>query len=137
MNLWVYAFRPDSPLHDKARAELEEGSRSGEPYLFCGHVATSFLRLVTNPRIFVEPSDLAEAWTFVDELQSRDRAVTVDVDPMAWGVFKHLCLASGAAGNAIPDAFLASIAIRHGATLVTADRGFERYRGLECRFLEA
>lgn len=55
---------------------------------------------------------------------------------MAWGVFKQLCLASAATGHAIPEALLAAIAIRHGATLVTADRGFERYRGLECRFLE-
>jgi predicted nucleic acid-binding protein len=31
---------------------------------------------------------------------------------------------------------LASIAIRHGATFVTADRGFERFEGLACRYLD-
>jgi uncharacterized protein len=137
VNLWVYAFRPDSPLHQAARAELEQGSRSADSYLFCPHVAASFLRLVTNPRIFAEPSGLEEAWAFVDELESRDRAVKVDADAMAWGVFKHLCLASRTTGNGVPDAFLASIAIRHDATLVTSDRRFERYQGLEVRFLSS
>jgi toxin-antitoxin system PIN domain toxin len=135
VNLWVYAFRSDSPLHHRARAEMEEGSRSGDAYLFCPHVAASFLRLVTNPRIFVDPSGLAEAWAFVDEIECRDRAMKVDA--MTWGVFKHLCLATRATGNSVPDAFLASIAIRHDATLVTADRRFERYQGLDCRFLDS
>jgi predicted nucleic acid-binding protein len=34
------------------------------------------------------------------------------------------------AGNGIPDAFLAAIAIENGATWITADRGFSRFPGL-------
>jgi len=135
VNLWVYAFRADSPLHQVARAELDGASLSRDPFLFCPHVAASFLRLVTNPRIFAQPSRVEEAWAFVDVLESRDRAVRAEVDHMTFGVFKHLCLVSKAAGNEVPDALVASIAIRHDATLVTADRRFERYEGLACRFL--
>jgi len=50
VNLWVYAFRSDSPMHETA--------------LFCPYVVTSFLRLVTNPRIFSQPSRVEEAWGF-------------------------------------------------------------------------
>jgi toxin-antitoxin system PIN domain toxin len=132
---WVCAFRSDSPLHEAARAELDDASGSGEAYLFCPEVAVSFLRLVTNPRIFLYPSGIDEAWTFVDVLESRPRAVRTGLDPMTYGVFKHVCLVSKAAGNAVPDALLAAIAIRHDATLVTADRGFARFEGLTCRFL--
>ena len=134
VNLWVYAFRADSPLHAAARAELEDVSRS-QRYLFCPHVAASFLRLVTNRRVFLEPSRPEEAWAFVDELESRELSVRTDIDPMTFGVFKHLCLVSRAHGNEVPDALLASIAIRNDATLVTADRSFARYTGLACRFL--
>jgi toxin-antitoxin system PIN domain toxin len=135
VNLWVYAFRSDSPLHEIARTEMETGSQSGDAYLFCPWVAASFLRLVTNPRIFARPSGIDEAWAFADALESRERAVKADIDPMTYGVFKHVCLVSRAAGNDVPDALLASVAIRHDATLVTADRGFGRYKGLSCRYL--
>ena len=53
------------------------------------------------------------------------------MDPMAFGIFKHLCLATGAAGNAIPDAYLAALAIRQDALFVTADGGFARFKGIE------
>ncbi len=136
VSLWVHAFRSDSPLHYAARRELEESPDAGDAFLFSPHVAASFLRLVTNPRVFADPSDLAEAWAFVDVLESRARAVRVEVDLMTFGIFKHLCLVSRAAGNEIPDALLASMAIRHDATLVTADRRFERYEGLPMRIID-
>lgn len=135
VNLWVYAFRSESPLHATARAELDAGSSTGAAYVFSPLVAASFLRLVTNRRIFVNPSPLEEAWAFVDVLSQRSAAVRVDVDPVTWGIFKHLCLVAGAVGNDVPDAVLAAIAIRHDATLVTADRRLGRFAGLTCRFV--
>ena len=135
VNLWVYAFRPDSPLHMSARDELQDATRGGDSFLFCPHVAASFLRLVTNPRIFAHPSVLEEAWSFVDVLEARQHAVRVEVDMMTFGIFKHVSLVSRASGNDIPDALLASIAIRHDATFVTADRRFERFDGLPLRML--
>ena len=99
------------------------------------HVAASFLRLVTNPRIFIQPSSLEEAWAFVDTLESRGEAVKAVVDAMTFGIFKHLCLVTKAMGNDIPDALLASLALRHDATLITADRRFGGYEGLSCRFV--
>jgi toxin-antitoxin system PIN domain toxin len=136
VNLWVYAFRSDSPFHEAARGELEGSHGTGDSFLFCPQVAVSFLRLVTNSRIFAHPSLLVEAWAFVDVLEAREHAVNVDVDAMTFGIFKHLSLVSRASGNEVPDALLASIAIRHDATFVTADRRFERYEGLPIRMLE-
>ena len=118
-----------------ARSELGSGSKLTDAYLFSPHVAASFLRLVTNPRIFIQPSSLEEAWAFVDTLESRGEAVNAVVDAMTFGVFKHLCLVTKAMGNDIPDALLVSLALRHDATLVTADRRFGRYEGLSCRFV--
>lgn len=135
VNLWVYAFRQDSPQHLAAKAEMEVETGSAERFLFNLAVAASFLRLVTNSRLFVHPSPLDEAWTFVDTLASRQRAVRVEVDEMTWGIFKHLGIASRTAGNEVPDALLASLAIRHGATFITNDRRFERFTGLTCRVL--
>ncbi|MFR9730200.1 PIN domain-containing protein [Saccharopolyspora sp. MS10] len=44
-----------------------------------------------------------------------------------------MCRESAASGDHIPDAYLAAIAIEHGAEWITADRGFARYPGLRRR----
>jgi uncharacterized protein len=131
VNLWVYAFRSDCPLHRLGYEKLSASLEERESFLFCPTVASSFLRLVTNPRIFVEPSPLPEAWAFVDYLESHQAAQFAEADAMSFGIFKQLCLVSGAQGNAGPDAFLASLALRHDARLVTADVGMKRFAGLE------
>ena len=131
VTLWVYAFRADSPRHEKSRAALLEAFDRREAFLFCPSVASSFLRLVTNPRIFVQPSEYREAWTFIDWLESHPVSRFAEADAMTHGIFKHLCLVEGVSGNAVPDAFLAALAIRHDATLVTADTGMRRWKGVE------
>jgi toxin-antitoxin system PIN domain toxin len=136
VNLWVYAFRSDSPLHTKALASMQGSLDRRESFVFSPGIAASFLRLVTNSRIFKEPSPLSEAWLFVDALESHPAALHADMDPMAFGIFKHLSLVADAAGNDIPDAYLASLAIRQDATLVTADKNFERFKGLAVELLE-
>jgi len=135
VNLWVYAFRPDSPLHEAAHASLQATMGKRESFIFSAGIAASFLRLVTDPRIFKQPSTAAEAWLFIDAVESHPSAMHVEMDSMAFGIFKHLCLVANSAGDEIPDAYLAALAIRQDAILVTADRGFKRYKGLELELL--
>jgi hypothetical protein len=110
---------------------------SGDHFLFCPWVAASFLRLARNPRIFVQPSTADDAGAFVDTLESRAHPVRTEIDPMTRGIFKHVCLVSEAAGNDIPDALFASIAIRHDVEFLTTDRGLGRFEGLNCRYIGA
>jgi uncharacterized protein len=131
VNIWVYAFRSDSPLHDRSLESIQSALDRRESFIFSPGVASSFLRLVTNSRIFKVPSSLSEAWLFVDALESHPSAVFSDMDPMAFGIFKHLCLVADATGSRVPDAYVAALAIRHDALFVTADRGFAAFKGLE------
>jgi toxin-antitoxin system PIN domain toxin len=136
VTLWVYAFRADSPLHAHVRPHLIQALDAGEPFLFCPSAASSFLRIVTNPRIFKEPSEWREAWTFIDWLEGHPAAVFAEFDAMAFGIFKHLCLVNGARGNEVPDPFFAALALRHGASLVTADIGMKKWQGVDVAVLE-
>ena len=135
VNIWVYAFRGDSPLHDQAHGLVADAVERGSPYLFYPFVAASFLRLVTNSRIFREPSEPAEAWRFVDHLESAQGAHGVSFDRQAHALFRHLGLTTNAAANAVPDAMLAAAAMRYDAELVTADDGFRKYTGLKLRVI--
>jgi len=137
VNLWVSAFRPDSPLHARVRSILTEALEAREPFLFSPVAASSFLRLVTNPRVFREPSEWREAWSFIDWLEAHPAAVFAAFDAVAFGIFKHLCLVAAAQGNEEPDAFFAALALRHDATLVTADAGMKKWHGVDVATVES
>ena len=130
VNLLVYAFRTDSPYHERARKIIERDRIKSERFLISAVIASSFVRIVTNPRIFLKPSDLGEAWRFLEFIEADALSQHATIDAETYALFKHLCLVSGAKGNVVPDAFLAATAVRYGARLVTADRGFSRFPGL-------
>ena len=135
VNLLVYAFRSDSPYHEQVRNHIQRSRSDGESFLHCSVIASSFMRIVTNPRIFIHPSDLAEAWRFLEyvELDALSNHATIDSE--TYSLFKHLCLVTHAVGNAVPDAFLAAIALRYNARFVTGDRDFTRFPGLQTEIL--
>ena len=135
VNLWVYAFRQDCPYHIDSKKIFQEGLTGRNQFLFSPQIAASFLRLVTNPKIFIEPSQLDEAWAFVDVLKDLPNARFAEVDEMAFGIFKHLSLIHTVKGNEVPDILLAALAIRYDAVLVTADRGFSRFRELQLQLI--
>lgn len=53
--------------------------------------------------------------------------------PRHWRVFTDLCRAVNAAGNRVPDAFHAALAIEAEAVFVSADRAHARFPGLKYR----
>ena len=133
VNVWVYAFRSDNPMHEQARRTVTSSLASGEPFLFYAFVSASFMRLVTNDRILREPSDPGEAWRFLDHLESSPGAQHANLDREAYAIFKHLCLTSSTTGNHVPDALLAAAALRYNTELVTAERGLGRFPGVRIR----
>lgn len=136
VNVLVYAFRSDSPLHPVAQDAVEAVLAARALFLFLPHVSSSFARIATNPRIFRTPSDPSEVWRFLDHLESADGARFHPFDRQAHATFRHLCLATGSRGNAVPDAMLAAAAIRYDAELVTADATLSRFPGVRTRLLE-
>ena len=64
VNVLVYAYRADAPGHAALRDWLEGLINSDQAYGFSDLVLSGFLRIVTHPRIFNPPSDLASALAF-------------------------------------------------------------------------
>jgi toxin-antitoxin system PIN domain toxin len=101
-----------------------------EPLGLAPVVASGFLRVVTHPRVFKEPTPLSAALDFIDVLRASPATVSVSPGEQHWQIFADLCKILGATGNRIPDAFLAAIAIEQGATWISADRAFAGFPGL-------
>ncbi len=69
----------------------------------------------------------------VDALRAQPNAVDVAPGDRHWPTFRRLCIAAGAKGNLVADAFHATLAIEVGAELITTGRGFSRFPGLRWR----
>lgn len=76
---------------------------------------------------------LSAAAAFVEEVRAQPNAVAVQPGARHWRLFVDLCRRAGAKGNAVPDAYLAALAVETGCEWITTDRGFARYPGLRWR----
>ncbi len=133
VNVLVDAHRPDGLRHEAIRQWLDAAHADDGLLGVPGHVASSFVRIVTNQRIFDHPTPIAEALTFLEALQASPSVRRIEPGPAHWALFADICRMSRVAGDRVPDAWLAALAIENRATLITADRGFGRYPGLKWR----
>jgi toxin-antitoxin system PIN domain toxin len=130
VNAFIYAHRAESPRADEHREWLHRALSGDEPFGVSESVLASFLRIVTHHRVYREPTPPDVALEFCRAVLAAPAAVPVRPGPRHWSLFSQLCQTMGARGNLVPDAFLAALAIEHGATWVTTDRGFARFPGL-------
>jgi len=130
VNVLVYAHRGDLPEHERFSTWLREEVASGRGFGVCDASLTGFLRVVTNARVFADPTPLEVALRFAGELREHAGAIALSPGGRHWELFSGLCDSIGARGNDIPDAYLAALAIESGSELITADRGFGRFPGL-------
>lgn len=130
VNVLVYAHRPEASRHEEFRTWLDTARRGDEPLGIADWVLSGFLRVVTNPKIFREPTPLTTALAFTDSVRGAPATISLAPGERHWSIFTRLCEAVEAKGNLVPDAYLAALAIESGGTWITADRGFARFPGL-------
>ena len=128
VNVLVAAYRADHPHHTTARTWLEQAltqAASGATFSVIPMVTASFLRLVTSPKIFQQPTPIADAMSFVDVMLAATgvRQTTAGAE---WPRMRSLCLERQLSGNDLPDAWLAACVMHHGEDLVTFDRDFRK-----------
>ncbi|WP_276730078.1 MULTISPECIES: VapC toxin family PIN domain ribonuclease [Thiomonas] len=87
-------------------------------------VIASFLRLVTHPRVFVQPTPMPDALRFIDALLA---APGVQQPRLVgeWPTLRKLCADKALSANAVPDAWLAAVVIHQGEHLVSFDAEFK------------
>lgn len=130
VNVLVDAHRIEAQSHDTVRSWLDAARRDFEPLGLSSIVASGFLRVVTHPRIFADPTPTNAALDFLNRLRRSPSVVSVEPGERHWEIFTGLCESMNLRGNDVPDGFLAALAIELGATWVTSDRGFARFAKL-------
>ena len=128
VNVLVAASRSDHPHHRVAYACLKEAIAAcadGANLKLMPMVVGSFLRLVTNSKIFVHPTPIEDAVEFIDALFA---VPGVEMPPLAaeWPIMRQLCIEKKLTANDISDAWLAAAIIHLGEHLVTFDADFKK-----------
>jgi toxin-antitoxin system PIN domain toxin len=130
VNVLVGAFRADAPHHAQLRRWLKSAVAGVEDLGLTDAVLAGTLRVLTHPRVFVNPTPLDDALAQVAALRDADGVVRVTPGPRHWETVERLCRAADARGNLVVAAQRAAVAIELGATWVTLDRDFARFPGL-------
>lgn len=128
VNVLVAASRSDHPQHASARAWLEQAvaaAGQGAMLTLQPMVMASFLRLVTHPKIFINPTPIHEAIRFLDALQAAPGVQHASLG-LEWPHLRQLCLGKALRANDLPDAWLAAAVIQQGERLVSFDADFRR-----------
>jgi toxin-antitoxin system PIN domain toxin len=133
VNVLIYAHRAESPEHQRYADWLSAVARGAEPFALSELGASAFVRIVTNPKIWNEPTTTDDALTFIDRLRARSNARLLTHGAESWEIFARLCRAARARGKLVADAYHAALAIEHGCELVTPDGDFARFTGLRYR----
>ena len=128
VNVLIAASRSDHPHHRTAFAVLSEAVAAcadGASLKLMPMVVASFLRLVTNPKIFVQPTPIEDAIGFLDALMAVP-GIEMPRLSTEWPIFRQLCMEKQLSANDIPDAWLAAAVIQVGEHLVTFDTDFKK-----------
>ena len=132
VNVIVYAYKREEEHHARYADWLNDVAAGSEPLVLVDLVLTGFLRIVTNPRIYADPTPLGEGLAFVAALRNARPSRSVRGTTAAWEQFAAFAQADRMLrGNLVPDAWLAAIAVSIGARVATADSGFSRFDGLD------
>ena len=130
VNVLLYAVDETSARHSTARDWLEQTLSGAETVAFAWSVLSAFVRLSTRPAVFAQPLTPAQAFDLVEGWFAQPLAITVEPSQRHLSILRGLLEPLGTAGNLVPDAHLAALAIEHGGSVASSDRDFTRFQGL-------
>ena len=131
VNVLIYAHRPDSIEEHAAYADFVTQMAIGdEAYGLSEAVLTGFVRIVTNRRIFKDPTPIETALAFCDNLRKRPQACVLRPGARNWEIFQKLCVELPARGKLVADAWHGALAIEYDCEWISTDSDFARFKGL-------
>jgi hypothetical protein len=131
-NVLVFAEMRNSPQHERALGVLRELSEGPAGWAIPWPCVYEFLRVVTHPRVFHPPVPVPVALGDLRAILASPSLVLLSETERHVEILESVVRSSGATGNLVHDAHIAALCLEHGVTrLVTGDRDFHRFQGLE------
>lgn len=131
VNVVVAAHRDDHRFYAAAGTWFEALLEDAAPFAVPMIVWASFLRLVTNRRIFDPPTPLAAAFAFLEATCAQPQHLHLNPGHDHLRLLRRVCQEANATADLISDAVVAAIALEHGAVVVSLDRDFARFPSID------
>lgn len=138
-NVWLALTISGHVHHDAAVAWFDELDQSNAAH-FCRATQQSYLRLLTTAAfadaMAIEVQTNEQAWAAYAALEADDRVAGVAAEPAALEQqWRRYALRGQSSPKLWMDAYLAAFARRHGSVLVTTDRAFAQFTGVDIEIL--
>jgi uncharacterized protein len=130
VNILVYAHASSSRQHEQARDWLDRQINGSQKIGLPWASLLGFLRLITSPRIVMNPLPMASAWEQVAAWLAAENVWVPSPTNRHADVLAALLAQPCIHGNLVSDAHLAALAIEHGLLLCSTDRDFARFANL-------
>ena len=136
INVWLALSFSGHPHHQTALRWFDKVP--SEAAAFCRMTQQGYLRLASNPKVFgSDAMTLSKAWNAFDLLMSDERVCFSDEVAGIESEWRRHTGKAGFSTKIWNDAYLAAFATMARAQLVTFDRGFESYSGVDVRILRS
>ncbi len=133
-NILVYAHRGEMPGHAAANESIRRLAEGAAPWAIPWPCLHEFFAVVTNSRVFVPPTPVADAMIQIDRWLASPTLVVISEAVSHWPTLGRLVRAGDVRGARVHDARIAAICLDHGVDEVfTADRDFSRFPSLRTR----
>jgi toxin-antitoxin system PIN domain toxin len=133
-NLLVMFHRLEFPRHAQAVTVIRQLAEGNSLWAIPWPCVHEFLAVVTNPRIFKEPTPAKVALTVMDALMESPSLRLLHEGPAYWPHLKHCLVRTTVVGARVHDARIAALCLAHGVKeLWTADRDFSQFTALKSR----
>ncbi len=130
INLLVYAYNEDAPLHSASKAWWERCLSGAEPVGLAWVVLLGFIRLMSSRRALLEPMPAGEAVEHCRAWLGQPNTRIVTPGPSHLNILSNLLGGPPISANLVTDSHLAALAIEHQAALHSNDSDFSRFSGL-------
>jgi toxin-antitoxin system PIN domain toxin len=139
-NIWLALSLSGHTHHEAAKAWLDTES-ARESICFCRSTQQSMLRLLTTSGVMavygISPLSNAAAWGIYEQFVSDDRIAFCAEPPRMNAAWKKLAARRTSSPKLWMDAYLAAFAITGGMQLVTTDKAFTQFPGLDALVISA
>lgn len=135
VNVVLAAHREDHVHHAAVRPWFDEVLAGDDAFTVPTVVWASFLRLVTNWRIFEVPTPRSDAFAFVETTCAQPNHLLTGPGPRHLALLRRHCDEADAVGDLIPDAVIAAVASEHACEVATLDRDFARFPSIRARLV--
>lgn len=126
-NLLLYATVDAFPQHDRVRAWWEATLSGRDSVGLAPVVTTAFMRLATTSAVFVDPMEVEQAISHVEQWCDRPMVRVLTSDARHLAATLALIRQIGTAGNLTTDAQIAAHALLEDAVVATNDADFGRF----------